>query len=158
VQVSLRPGEDLAEDEVRIRCRIAASPKAEAEAGGCLELLSNGRRWPLPSGTTTLGRQAGSDIQLGPQHSGRGRQQLPLISGQHAYVVVNDGQARLFDGSTLGRPSLNGTFVNGQRVQAAGRPLADGDVIVLAPLDPRDPRPAGPGIIALQYHARCPHE
>ena len=79
----------------------------------------------------------------------------PLVSGLHAYVKVESGQARLFDGSPAGRASLNGTFVNGQRVPPDGHPLAEGDVIVLAPLEPRQPDPNTPGTLALVYHARC---
>ncbi len=158
VSVSLRPGAGLDKGAVRIRARIAPdAPKAEAKSAqpvGCLQLLPNGRRWPLLPGTLTVGRHETSDIflELPPQR------QPPLISAHHAYLLVTDSEVRLFDGSPAGRPSLNGTFVNGQRVPASGQALVPGDIVVLAPLNPKDPRPSGPGVLALQFHERCPHE
>jgi hypothetical protein len=151
VRVSLRPGASLAPDAVRIRCRIAPETRAAPEPAGCLQRLPSGRAWPLLPGTVTVGRHETSDIFLeGASHS-----QAPLISAHHAYLLVTDGEVRLFDGSPAGRPSLNGTFVNGQRVPAGGHALKPGDVVVLAPLNPKDPRPEGPGVIALQFQERC---
>ena len=155
VRVSLRPGAGLNKGAVRIRARIASdAPKADARSAqpvGCLQLLPNGRRWPLLPGTLTVGRHETSDIflELPPQR------QPPLISAHHAYLLVSDGEVRLFDGSPAGRPSLNGTFVNGQRVPSSGQALTPGDVVVLAPLNPKDPRPDGPGVLALRFQERC---
>jgi hypothetical protein len=154
VRVSLRPGAGLAPGAVRIRSRIVPASAAPPKPAGCLQLMPNGRQWPLLPGTLTLGRHETSDIYLetppGPQP--------PLISAHHAYLLVTESEVRLFDGSPAGRPSLNGTFVNGQRVPSSGQALQPGDVVVLAPLNPKDPRPAGPGVLALQFHERCPHE
>jgi hypothetical protein len=151
VQVSLRPGAGLAPDAVRIRCRIAPETRAAPKPAGCLQRLPKGRAWPLLPGTVTLGRHETSDIFLEDARPGR----APLISAHHAYLVVTETEVRLFDGSPAGRPSLNGTFVNGQRVPAGGQALRPGDVVVLAPLNPKDPRPDGPGVIALKFLERC---
>jgi hypothetical protein len=152
VRVSLRPGAGLAPADVRIRSRIAPEAPAAPAPAGCLQVLPQGRHWPLLPGTLTLGRHETSDIYL----EAGSQRQPPLISAHHAYVTVAAGEVRLFDGSPSGRPSLNGTFVNGQRVPAAGQVLAPGDVIVLAPLNPKDPGPSGDGVIALTFHERCP--
>ena len=152
VRVSLRPGAGVAPAEVRIRCRIAPETRVAPTPAGCLQLLPNGRAWPLLPGTLTLGRHETSDIYLDAGNT----RQPPLISAHHAYLLVTDTEARLFDGSPSGRPSLNGTFVNGQRVPASGHALKPGDVVVLAPLNPKDPQPDGSGVFALQFHERCP--
>lgn len=154
VRVSLRPGAALAPNAVRIRCRIAPEAPPVGQVVGCLQLLPNGRQWPLQPGTLTLGRHETSDIYLDTSR----QSQPPLISAHHAYVLVTESEVRLFDGSPAGRPSLNGTFVNGQRVSASGQALAPGDIIVLAPLNPKDPRANGPGVLALQFHERCAYE
>jgi hypothetical protein len=152
VRVSLRPGAGLAPADVRIRSRIAPEAPAAPAPAGCLQVLPQGRHWPLLPGTLTLGRHETSDIYL----EAGSQRQPPLISAHHAYVTVAEDEVRLFDGSPSGRPSLNGTFVNGERVPAAGQVLRPGDVIVLAPLNPKDPRPTGDGVIALTFHPRCP--
>jgi hypothetical protein len=41
--------------------------------------------------------------------------------------------------------------VNGHRVPSHGRQLRDGDLIVLAALDPDDPSPDVPGAAALHF-------
>jgi hypothetical protein len=150
VQVRVRPSPELADDQVRLRSRITPAPKPPP-SNACLSLWPNGRRWPLAAGTHTLGRDPAADIYLAVANV----PDRPLISGKHAHLKLSGGQARLFDGAPSGRASLNGTFVNGQRVPPEGRLLSDGDVIVLAPLDPRDPRPDAPGTLALVFHARC---
>lgn len=154
VRVSLRSGAGLAADGVRIRCRIAPENTAPPAPVGCLQLWPAGRQWPLPPGTHTLGRHESSNLLLDTSR----QQHQALISAHHAYLLVSEGEVRLFDGSPAGRPSLNGTFVNGQRVPASGQALAPGDVVVLAPLNPKDPRPDGPGALALIFRERCPHE
>lgn len=152
VKVSLRPGAGLAPGAVRIRCGIVPETRSTPKAEGCLERLPNGRKWSLLPGTFILGRHETADLYL---ESGSQRQ-AALISAQHAYLVVTEGEVRLFDGSPSGRPSLNGTFVNRQRVPSTGQALVPGDVVVLAPLNPKDPRPDGPGVVALQFHKPCP--
>ncbi len=79
----------------------------------------DGRRFPLPKGTTSIGRLAGSTITL----------EDPRVSRKHAEIVVEEGKAVIYDvGST------NGTLVNGIKV---GRPveLAPGDVITVGTTD-----------------------
>jgi hypothetical protein len=152
VHVRIEADAAVPEGQVRIRAAIVAeSDRAAGTLDACLELLGANRRWLLSASTLTIGRDEASDVHL-PTPPG---QQQPLISSQHAWVQVADGAPRLFDGSPTGRPSLNGTFVNGRRVTAGGHPLAEGDTIVLAPLDPEHPRPDAPGAVALRYHARC---
>jgi hypothetical protein len=151
VQVRVRPGHDLADDQVRLRSRITPAARPET-ATACLALWPNGRRWPLPTGAHTLGRDPAANIYLDVANV----PDRPLISGLHAYIKVSGGQARLFDGAPSGRASLNGTFVNGRRVPPEGCALANGDIIVLAPLDPSDPRPDAPGTLALVFFTQCP--
>jgi hypothetical protein len=150
VQVRVLADEAVPEGDARINSQIVAEP-GQANGAACLELPASGRRWPLAGGRLTIGRDESSDIYL-PAPPGQRR---PLISGQHAYVLMEAGAARLFDGSPAGRPSLNGTFVNGRRVGPGGQMLEDGDLIVLAPLDPDNPQPDAAGSVALRFHARC---
>jgi hypothetical protein len=157
LSISLQPGPGLAPDAVRIRTRIvpdqaSREPPAPAErAAGCLELMSTRRRWPLSAGRLTIGRADNADLQLSEARADG----QALISSYHAYLVVEGGEAWIFDGSPAGRPSTNGTFVNGRRVGPQGQRLADGDVVVLAPLRADDPRPEVPGTVALRYWAEC---
>ncbi len=123
-----------------------------ASAAGCLELLPAGRQWRLRRGATVLGRSESADIHLDMPHV----QEKRLISGQHATIRCSDGQCRLFDGGPHGHSSVNGTYVNGRRVPPEGHDLRDGDVIVLAALDPDNPRPDLPGVAALIFHSGCP--
>jgi pSer/pThr/pTyr-binding forkhead associated (FHA) protein len=78
-------------------------------------------------------------------------QEKRLVSGQHAYLQCDEGQVWLFDGAPAGGVSTNGTFVNGVRVPAHGSRLQDGDVIVLAALDPENPKPDVPGTATLRF-------
>ena len=65
----------------------------------------------LEAGWTRIGRSAAADIRLDD----------PTVSRRHALVVLTDrGQLRVLDDR-----SLNGLFVNGERVEWA--PLSDGD-------------------------------
>jgi len=79
-----------------------------------------------------------------------------LISSRHATIHCHSGQCRLFDGSPDGRRSANGTYVNGRRVPPEGHDLRDGDVIILAALDPDNPRPDLPGVVGLVFYAGNP--
>lgn len=152
LRIHVSPAVDLAIDQVRVRCRIVPDPEPEPAAGGCLELLSTGQRWELPAGSTIVGRGEAADIVL---DAGR-TDARTLISSRHLTLQVDErGQVWAYDGVPGGRPSTNGTFVNGQRLTQDGRVLADGDVLVLAPLNPNQPRPDAPGTIALRYNARC---
>jgi len=186
VQVTIQAAGDLHPDQVRVQGRINAGtgpyvpvprgkapvpPPREAQlvaaapaqpaavtallpasAAGCLELLPAGRQWRLRRGTTVLGRSEGADVHLDMPHI----QEKRLISGHHATIRCSEGQCRLFDGTPGGHRSVNGTYVNGRRVPPEGHDLRDGDVIVLAALDPDNPRPDLPGVAGLLFRAGCP--
>ena len=180
VQLQIQPAADLHVDQVRVQARInagagpyqppprgrAPAPAALGEpaqptpvtallpatAAGCLELLPAGRQWRLRLGTTVLGRSESADVYLDMPHV----QDKRLISGRHATVHCTEGRCRLFDGAPDGHASVNGTYVNGRRVPPEGYDLRDGDVIVLAALDPTNPRPDLPGVAALIFRAGCP--
>lgn len=64
----------------------------------------------LEPGWTRIGRSAAADVML----------DNPTVSRRHALVVVTEAGVRALDDR-----SLNGLFVNGERVEWA--PLADGD-------------------------------
>lgn len=153
VQIRIQPAADLGEDEVRLHCQI--NPEAGASPSGvvtaCLELLPQGRRWPLQEELVVLGRDEVSDIYLDLPAV----QQKRLISGQHAHIRPREGRFRLYDGSPEGKASVNGTFVNGRRVPPGGHDLHEGDVIILASLDPGQPRIDTPGVVALVFRESC---
>ena len=66
---------------------------------------------PIVSGWSKIGRSSGADVLLDD----------PTVSRRHALVVLTDeGELRALDDR-----SLNGLFVNGERVEWA--PLSDGD-------------------------------
>jgi hypothetical protein len=186
VQLKIQAAGDLHPDQVRVQGRINAgvgpyvppprgpvpvppAPRAPsvaaappqptsvtallpASAAGCLELLPAGRQWRLRRGTTVLGRSAGADVYLDMPHI----QEKRLISGQHATIRCTDGQCRLFDGTPGGPRSMNGTYVNSRRVPPEGHDLQDGDIIVLAAVDPDNPRPDLPGVAGFMFRAGCP--
>jgi predicted component of type VI protein secretion system len=79
-------------------------------------------------------------------------QEARLVSGSHAHILYQDGAYALFDGTPGGKRSVNGTFVNGHQVGPGGRRLEDGDIILLASLDPKRPRLDTPGVAALAFH------
>jgi hypothetical protein len=82
-----------------------AGPHLAWEAGGELKTL------PIQSGWSKVGRSSASDLMLDD----------PTVSRRHALVVLTDeGELRALDDR-----SLNGLFVNGERVEWA--PLCDGD-------------------------------
>ncbi len=149
VRVWIRPVSDLAEGEVRIwgQIKTDVGTVLKAAALACLELVPGGRRWSLQEGRVTIGRDDVCDIYLDMPAVQRTR----LLSGQHAYIIHREGEYRLFDGTPGGRPSTNGTFVNGQRVGPDGQELDDGDVIILATLDPNQPRSDTPGAVAFFF-------
>lgn len=153
VQVRLQPVTDLAANEVRVQGHInAAVPIPQpAAAAACLEQVGGGRRWTLREGVTLVGRDPACDIHLDVPLI----QQRRLVSSRHAFLRCEGGRCRLHDGAPGGKPSVNGTYVNGRRILAAGIDLNEGDLIVLAALDPADPRPDTPGVAALIFHASC---
>jgi hypothetical protein len=84
---------------------MGAGPHLVWEAGGEVKTL------PIQSGWSKLGRSSASDLMLDD----------PTVSRRHALVVLTDeGELRALDDR-----SLNGLFVNGERVEWA--PLSDGD-------------------------------
>jgi hypothetical protein len=158
VQVEIRPASNLAEDEVRVHPRIESRARSEPDAAAarpttlpCLEQLGGGRRWPMRGDLITIGRSAQNDIHLDDPQV----QQQRLVSSRHAYIRQQNGRFLLFDGSPDGKASLNGTFVNDREVGQRGVELQDGDVVVLAALDPRRPQTDTPGVAALVFHRSC---
>jgi pSer/pThr/pTyr-binding forkhead associated (FHA) protein len=78
--------------------------------------LGEEHSFALDGRTTTVGRHESNDIVLA----------APTVSARHAVVRVDDGAVMLED-----EGSLNGTFVNGERVERAR--LALGDRIQIGP-------------------------
>jgi hypothetical protein len=153
VRLRIQPAADLGEDEVRIRCQVNAGTRGGAAGSvpACLELLSQERQWPLQEEVTIIGRDAACDIFLDLPPV----QQARLISGQHAYIRHQSQRFFIYDGSPQGKGSINGTFVNGGRITAEGRELQAGDVIILAALDPAQPRLDTPGVVAFRFRTDC---
>jgi FHA domain-containing protein/zinc ribbon family protein len=85
-----------------------------AESSPCLAYAGEGAAptlFTLPEGWTRIGRSAAADLRLDD----------PTVSRRHALVVRTEGgELRALDDR-----SLNGLFVNGERVEWT--PLADGD-------------------------------
>jgi len=117
----------------------------------CLELVSGGKRWQLHRGTVTIGREEANDVYLDMEEI----QERRLVSGRHAYLRCDEQECWLFDGSPDGKASINGTYVNARPVPSTGRLLADGDAILLAALDPHNPRPDMPGAVTLRFRLEC---
>jgi len=155
VAVALQPAPDLAPGQVRLRSRLkpdaAEATPAPRPLPGCLELLPAGRAWPLRTGLVTLGREPTCDIAFDLPRV----QELKLVSGGHAYLLCGPGAYRLFDGTPLGLPSVNGTYVNGRAVPPAGHLLQDGDLIILAAVHRDAPNAETPGVVALRFRANC---
>lgn len=155
LEVAIRPAADLPATQARVLSRFLADRGEQQPVEtlpACLELLPGGRRWQLRPGTVTLGRNESCDITLNLREV----QQKRLVSGLHAYIQCEEGQYRIFDGAPGGRPSLNGTYINNQPVPAGGRLLQDGDTILLAAIDPAQPRADSPGTATLRFHLECP--
>lgn len=112
-----------------------------------LELIPGGQRWQLPLGKATIGRKTSSWLVLDAPDI----QKLRLVSSIHAYIESRPGRCILYDGTPGGRPSVNGTFVNGERVPPEGRLLQHGDQIILAAIDPLNPRTDTPGVAVLRF-------
>lgn len=155
VQVELEPVTDLAENEVRIQCQITAqsdaAPAPSTATTACLELLPGEQQWLLEQEITLIGRNPACDIHLDLPFV----QEERLISSQHAYIRYQEGRFHLYDGSPDGNPSTNGTYVNDRRVSPEGQALEPGDVIILAAVDPNNPRPDTLGVVTLLFHTDC---
>lgn len=117
----------------------------------CLELWPQGRRWQLHPGIVTIGRNVASDIHLNMPEV----QEKRLVSGEHAYVLNDSGEYRIFDGTPGGRSSVNGTYVNSRRVPPEGVVLHHGDLVTLAALDPNHPRPEDLGVVSFRFWMDC---
>jgi hypothetical protein len=120
---------------------------ARGPAIAFLEWLDGQRRWPVFAGENTIGRDPNCDIYLDLTQI----QEKPLVSALHATLRVENGQFILFDGRPGVKASANGTYLNARRIPAHGAPLQDGDLIVLAALNPNQPRADTPGVAALRF-------
>lgn len=148
LQLTIRPVPGLKPDQARILSRVQPDEPGEVpKLPGRLELLDGSLSWVLRPGVMTIGRDSHCDIALKIPAV----QAKRLVSAQHAYLNCQEGRYLLFDGGPDGKPSTNGTFVNGQRVPAGGILLRSGDLIVLAALKPSEPRPDTPGVAALRF-------
>src|SRR5262249_44695582 len=76
-----------------------------------------GRKFPIPPGTTILGRQLDSNICLPPK----------AVSRQHAQILSEKDSFFVED---LG--SSNGTYLNGVRVEGR-QPLTERDTLQIGP-------------------------
>jgi hypothetical protein len=135
----------------RSRSAGATIPPEPGSSGGTsaafLELVPTGQRWALYPGINTIGRSETCQVYLDMSVI----QEKRLVSGQHAYILMQNGVCTLYDGSQDGRPSANGTFVNLRRVPSTGYRLQNGDAIVLAAADPLYPRSDTPGVVTFYY-------
>ncbi len=178
LRIEVRPSPSLKDSEARILCRIETdqllqtppisplpsvySPDQKAGAASegemqasppaigqsvFLELIPTGQRWALYPGINTIGRKESNQVYLDLPEVHRRR----LVSGQHAYILMDQGECFLYDGAPDGKPSANGTYVNLQRISGQGYRLRDGDTIILAALDPLHPRSDTPGVITFQF-------
>ena len=105
------------------------------------------RRMFLNNDRITMGRSRKSDITL-PNCAG--------VSHEHAYILIENGQYVLYDGSwNSSRASSNGTFVEQQRIDqqhyAEGYTLRHGERIVLGASNPDSPTPGDQGTATLHF-------
>ena len=112
--------------------RRAATTAHIPAAGRFLAVESAGEELHLPidAAVTRLGRSPSADVTLDD----------PTVSRRHALIVQRDGAYVLLDDR-----SMNGTWLNGERVREAH--LRDGDVIGLGAVRLRflDVRATSPG-------------
>ncbi len=159
--LELGTASDLKDNQARILCcvepginafenNVAHGSNAHTEELAHLELVNGDRSWPLYPGINTIGRDPACDIFLDLPLI----QEKRIISAQHAMIRIEGNQNLLFDGGPSRKPSANGTYLNSQRVDVSGVPLTDGDIIILAALDPRHPQIDAPGTAA--FHFRKP--
>lgn len=153
VQIEIRPASDLKDNQVRVLYRIhpdAVGSIAPAPLAACLEMVRGYQRWPLHRGVITIGRDSSCDIYLNLPEV----QQQRIISGVHAYLNCVNGEVRLFDGTPSGKPSINGTYLNNQRIPAGGHRLLNGETFLLGIPDPQDP--AGKrGSVVFRFYEDC---
>lgn len=157
LNVQVKPAENLRDYEARILYRIdsselnARAPSRQktqvAVSSAFLELVPTGQRWTLYPGINTIGRNEICQVYLDLPIV----QEKRLVSGVHAYILIDRGSCTLFDGSPDGRPSANGTYVNLHRVLPGGYQLKNGESILLAALDPNAPRPDTQGVVTFNF-------
>ena len=87
-------------------------------ATSMLKILRPGKSGDLSQGAVKIGRATDNDIVVPDV----------LASRHHATLIPSAGGAEILDNR-----SINGTFVNGQRVEAAA--LQDGDVVTIGNID-----------------------
>jgi pSer/pThr/pTyr-binding forkhead associated (FHA) protein len=88
------------------------TPKAIGKTGGRLVCLTDGREYTIGEGSLTLGRDAGADVVVAGHD----------VSRQHAEIRSDP------EGYLLVDTSVNGTYVNGERIGKTRR-LSRADVI-----------------------------
>lgn len=155
LQITIRPAPELHDEQARILSRI--QPNLPGQPGqreilpACLEAQPGRQRYPLFTGITSLGRSETCDIYLNDPDI----QEKRLVSSQHAYIQAQDGEYILFDGSPGGKPSVNGTYLNQRKVSPTGSRLSEGDLIILAAINPQSPRSDTPGAAVFRFHMDC---
>jgi FHA domain/Zinc-ribbon containing domain len=142
-QETARHGGMLSEPAPSDRAAQLVSARAQIEQPGeylCFEDGGESQTVALTREWTRIGRSLAADVRFDD----------PTVSRRHALIVRQPDGARVLDDR-----SLNGVFVNGERIE--GRLLADGDEIivgryrlsfmVVAP--ERTPRPEGSSPVSL---------
>lgn len=159
LQIELRQAQDIKDRQARILSRVQPdldsldhastqeTPPSRGTEVAYLEWIGGDRRLPLYPGENTIGRDESNDIFLNLPPV----QEKRLVSGQHAFIRCAGGQCILYDGALSGKPSANGTYVNTRRIPQGGISLQDGDTILLAALNPHDPRMDTPGVAAFRF-------
>jgi pSer/pThr/pTyr-binding forkhead associated (FHA) protein len=89
-----------------------AAAKPTGKTGGRLVCLTDGREYTIGEGSLTLGRDAGSDVVVSGQNVSR--QHAEIRSDPEGYLLIDN--------------SVNGTYVNGERISKTRR-LSRADVI-----------------------------
>lgn len=155
LQLTIRAVKDLRDHQARILCQVSSDNSSvhtvQGSLSACLKWFEGERQWDLSSEIVTIGRDAQCEVHLDIPAV----QERRLVSGVHAHLRYESGEYRIYDGEPGGKPSLNGTYVNGRRVPANGYALQEGDIVILASVDPHNPRPDTPGVAALRFHANC---
>jgi hypothetical protein len=93
------------------------------------------RTFPLSQAEIRIGRHPDNDLSLARLPA----QLCQRVSRFHAHIRTEAGQFILYDGLN-GQASANGTYLNGERLTNTGRPLKQGDTIILGQLPHDHPR------------------
>jgi predicted nucleic acid-binding Zn-ribbon protein len=116
-QETARHGAMLSEPAPQDRAEQLARARAHVDQPGeylCFEDGGETHTVALKREWTRIGRSLAADVRFDD----------PTVSRRHALIVRQPGGARVLDDR-----SLNGVFVNGERIE--GKPLADGDEIIV---------------------------